>query len=225
VCGLAILLTAPAVQARPSTPVPSWAPQPARFGEGSDFNVGVRMADGTVLRADVFFPTRPGSKAEAPGSFPVLLQQTPYGKEAFDYSAGSSLASTDIPYFVQRGYIVVISDVRGTGDSGGSFGLFDPVQISDGAAMARWAAALPHSDGKVGLFGESYMGIDQFLTVAGLSRGGSNPVKAMFPVITGHDLLTDAVTQGGIPDAEFSAAYLALVTGLNAGSPLLEPLA
>ena len=93
----------------------------------------------------------------------MLLQQTPYGK-AF-IAAGGALAGTNINYLVNRGYIVVISDVRGTGDSGGSFDLFDPVQSTDGVTLAKWAAALPHSDGKVGLFGESYMGINQFQTV------------------------------------------------------------
>ena len=48
---------------------------------------------------------------------------------------------------------MVLADGRGTGDSGGDFDLFDPVQSTDGATLARWAAALPHSDGKVGLFG------------------------------------------------------------------------
>jgi hypothetical protein len=218
---LGAVMLAPAVQAAPAT----WSPQAPRYGEGSQLNVGVTMADGTVLRADVFYPTVAGTTTAAGGSFPVLLQQTPYGKEAF--SAGSSLTATDVPYFVDRGYVVVISDVRGTGDSGGTFGLFDPVQQSDGATMARWAARLPHSDGKVGLFGESYMGINQFLTVAGLGSGSgaSSPVRAMFPIIAGHDIFSDSVVQGGIPDLEFSAAYLALVTGLNAASPLLEPLA
>lgn len=179
------------------------------------------MSDGTVLRADVYYPTDPRTGAEADGPFPVLLQQTPYGKEAI--ASGGSVSNTNIPYLVDRGYIVVIADVRGTGDSGGTWGLFDPVQGTDGATLARWAAALPHSDGKVGLFGESYMGINQFLTVA--AGGSSTPVKAIFPVISGHDIFSDTVTQGGIPDVEFSAAYLALVAGLNTANPIAEPLA
>jgi len=217
-------LAAPAVHA--ATVPATWTPQAANYGEGSEINVGVTMHDGTVLRADVYYPTNPATGSAATGPFPVLLQQTPYGKEAYSSDAAATglgaLTNTSVSYLVDRGYIVVISDVRGTGDSGGTFGLFDPVQATDGATLVRWAARLPHSDGKVGLFGESYMGIDQFLTVGAL--GPNSPVKAMFPIISGHDIFSDAVVQGGIPDAEFSAAYLALVAGLNAGSPALEPL-
>lgn len=118
--------------------------------------------------------------------------------------------------------MVVIADVRGTGDSGGTWGLFAPVQATDGATLARWSAALPHSDGRVGLFGESYMGINQFMTVA---AGPHSPIRAVFPIISGHDIFSDAVTAGGIPDVEFSAAYRGLVAGLNAAHPAVEPLA
>lgn len=212
--------------ARAETSPGSWTPEPATFGYAVHTDQQVTARDGTVLRADVYYPTDPSSGKAASGSFPVLLQQTPYGKEAFapgnSSSVGASIANTDIPYLVDRGYIVVISDVRGTGDSGGTFGLFDPVQASDGATLANWASKLPDSDGRVGLFGESYMGIDQFLTVSALAPG--SPVKAMFPIISGHDIYSDTVTQGGIPDIEFSAFYLALVAGLNAANPALEPL-
>ena len=69
---------------------------------------------------------------------------------------------------MERGYIDVVADVRGTGDSGGQFGLFDPAQQQDGATLVRWAAGLPHSSGKVGLYGASYLAIDQLLTVGQL---------------------------------------------------------
>jgi uncharacterized protein len=199
----------------------SWTPQPATYGTGSLLDLPVTMSDGTVLRVDVYYPTEPGSSTTpAPGPFPVLLQQTPYGKEFIAYA--SAIANTNVDYLVDRGYIVVIADVRGTGDSGGTFDLFDPVQSTDGVTLARWAAALPRSDGKVGLFGESYMGINQFQTVE--AAGPNSPIKAMFPIIAGNDLYADTVTQGGIPDAEFSATYVALLSGLNLTNPALQPL-
>jgi hypothetical protein len=196
----------------------SWSPQPASYGVGTQYDLPVTMSDGTVLRANVSYPTSGGK--EAPGPFPVLLQQTPYGK-AF-IAAGGALAGTDTSYLVQRGYIVVLSDVRGTGDSGGTFDLFAPVQSTDGATMAKWAAALPHSDGKVGLFGESYMGIDQFQTVG--AAGPDTPIKAIFPIIAANQLYPDEVTQGGLLNVEFNLFFLALVSGLDQANPLLQPL-
>ncbi len=118
------------------------------------------MPDGTVLRANVYYPAVDGHAA--PGPFPVLLPQTPYGKDSVAAVGG---ATGEDEYLVERGYIDVVADVRGTGDSGGQFGFFDPAQQQDGATLVRWAAQLPHSDGKVGLYGASYLGINQLLTV------------------------------------------------------------
>jgi hypothetical protein len=200
--------------------VPNWQPQPAAYGTGSLLDQPVTTADGTVLRADEYFPTIAGTSTPATGPFPVLLQQTPYGKTFIVDAA--AVANTDVSYLVDRGYIVVISDVRGTGDSGGSFDLFDPAQSSDGVTLAHWAARLPDADGQVGLFGESYMGINQFQTVQ--AAGHDSPIKAMFPIISGNDLYADTVTQGGVVDAEFSATYVALLSGLDLSNPALEPL-
>src|SRR5579875_3565468 len=114
-----------APRSRTRTAVPAraaWSPQAARYGSSEQANVPVTMSDGTVLRADVYTPTDPATGRPAAGTFPVLLQQTPYGKEAMADS-----------YFVQRGFIEVVADVRGSGDSQGSFDLFDPAQASDGA--------------------------------------------------------------------------------------------
>lgn len=219
---LAGLATAPAAASGSTGAAPAWSPQAATYGAVELPNQPVRMADGTVLRADVYEPAGRASGRPAAGRFPVLLQQTPYGSQTFAESFGSVLANTDIPYFVDRGYVVVIANVRGTGTSGGSWGLFDPVEATDGATLVQWAARLAHSDGRVGLFGESYMGIDQFLTAARL--GPDSPVKAMFPVIAGNDLYQDTVTQGGLVDLEFSAFYLALVAGLDTANPLADPL-
>jgi hypothetical protein len=219
VAPLAAVASLAAVDTSPGASLASWSPQPAVYGVGTEVDQPITASDGTVLRANVYYPTA-SNKAAAPGPFPVLLQQTPYGK-AF-IAAGGALAGTDTNYLVQRGYIVVISDVRGTGDSGGNFDLFDPVQSTDGVTVAKWAAALPHSDGKVGLFGESYMGIDQFQTVG--AAGKNSPIKAMFPIISGNDLYPDTVTQGGVVDTEFSLFYVTLLSGLDLANPVLQPL-
>jgi uncharacterized protein len=196
-----------------------WTPDRARFGVGETADHSVKMSDGTVLRADVYFPTKDGTAA--PGPFPVVLTLTPYGKGVLGASNGGVGDQTGpSQYLVKRGFIDVVADVRGTGASQGEFGLFDPRQDKDGAALVRWAAHRPHSTGKVGMYGASYLGIDQLLTAAALPKG--SPLKAIFPVVPGNDLYKDTATMGGLVDIEFDAFYLALTGGLNTVGPLVE---
>ncbi len=194
----------------------AWQPQPASYGVGSQTNFAVRAADGTVLRANVYYPTDRSGRA-APGPFPVILTQTPYGKDNGAFSGALGAGEND--YLVKRGYIDVVADVRGTGGSQGEWGLFDPVQGHDGATLVSWAARLPHSDGKVGLFGPSYLGINQFATAV---DAGPTHVKAMFPIISGNDLYRDTAFAGGFPDIEFSGLYLGMTAGLNLLLPAQE---
>ena len=71
-------------------------------------DVSVPMRDGTVLRADIHRPDKQGN-------FPVLVYRTPYGKEFAleDYST--------FQHAVERGYVVVVQDVRGRYASAGEF--------------------------------------------------------------------------------------------------------
>jgi uncharacterized protein len=201
----------------------AWTPEAATYGVGELKNQQVTMSDGTVVSANVYYPTNTSTGQEASGSFPVILTQTPYGKDDADAAGSSSSSLAELAgesdYLIERGYIQVVADVRGTGGSEGEWGLFDPVQGTDGATLVNWAAALPHSDGDVGLLGASYLGIDQFATAA---DAGSTHVKAMFPIISGNDLYRDTAFAGGFPDIEFDAFYLGLTGGLNSLLPAYE---
>src|SRR5580692_4947224 len=109
-------------------------------------NVAAKMRDGVTLRADIYRP-----KAE--GKFPVLLVRTPYDKTN-ESSFGMKGAA--------RGYVVVEQDVRGRFASEGEWYTFKN-ESQDGYDTVEWAAALPYSNGKVGMFGGSYVGATQFL--------------------------------------------------------------
>ena len=198
-----------------------WTPDAATYGVHWQRHVPVRMADGTVLDAEIASPADPATGAPAAGRFPVLLTQTPYGKDTAGLADSSAIGPDT--YFVKRGYIDVAVDVRGTGASGGTFTLFDPKQVSDGVALVKWAAGLPHSTGKVGLHGASYLGIDQMLTAGAVGR--HSPLKAIFPIVSANDLYRDTSFMGGIPDGEFDAAYLgALLPLVNLLNPMVALL-
>ncbi|WP_329070816.1 CocE/NonD family hydrolase [Streptomyces sp. NBC_01429] len=205
----ALLGAAPAPPSGPE-PAPS---SPVAYDVAARLGVPVTLADGTVLRGDVYTPAVAGTATPAAGPFPVLLVQTPYGRAA---------KADELAYFVRRGYVAASVDVRGTGSSTGSWSPFAPVEARDGAALVDWAAALPHSDGEVGLYGDSYTGINQISTAAAVGPG--SPVKAIFPVVAGNDLYRDLVTMGGLPNAEFMPLWL-LYTGLgNLTNPILSAL-
>jgi putative CocE/NonD family hydrolase len=129
-------------------------------------DVAVPMRDGAVLRADVLRPKNNGS-------FPVLVYRTPYGKEFAlqDY--------TTFRHAVERGYAVVVEDVRGRYSSGGNFVAYQQ-EGHDGYDTIEWAASQPWSNGAVGTFGLSYPGAVQWLAAV------ENPphLKAMVPAMT-----------------------------------------
>lgn len=107
-------------------------------------NLAAEMRDGTVLRADIYRP-------DTDGRFPTLLTRTPYDKDR----------SRDLARrLAERGYLVVIQDVRGRHASDGRFrpGLYSSEHddAEDGHDSVEWAARLPWSSGQVGTVGASY---------------------------------------------------------------------
>src|SRR5215831_2311105 len=129
-------------------------------------NVEVPMRDGTVLRADVWLPPREGR-------FPTLVYRTPYGKE------DAPKEWTTFQKLPERGYAVVIQDVRGRYASDGEFVPYQN-EGKDGYDTIEWAARQPWSDGNVGTFGLSYPAAVQWLAAV-----ESPPhLKAMVPAMT-----------------------------------------
>jgi len=210
-----------------SAPGSTWTPDKAIYGTASINDIAVTGADGTTIRVDEIYPTT-ASGLPAAGRFPVLLTMTPYGKgqggssspgSAASPSAGAVTGGAD-NYLAQRGYIEVVEDVRGTGDSSGSWGLFDPIEQQDAIKVLDWAAKLPHSDGRVGTFGPSYLGIDQMLLAGAVGR--HSPLKAIFPMVTANDIYRDTSFMGGLLDFEFSETYLGLTAEGNTTNPISD---
>ncbi len=201
-----------------------WKPEKAIYGTASKDDIAVKGAGGTTIRVNEIYPTTKSGKP-AKGPFPVLLTMTPYGKgqggsskpgSAFKSKGGAATGGAD-DYLAQRGYIEIVEDVRGTGDSSGSWGLFDPIQQKDAIRVMDWAAHLPHADGRVGTYGPSYLGIDQLLLAGAV--GPHSPLKAIFPMVSANDIYRDTSFMGGLIDFEFDEAYLGLTAGTNTANP------
>ena len=112
-------------------------------------DVVIPMRDGVALRADIYRPA-------GNGPFPVLVFRTPYGKHNAAESDRIHLKA------VERGYAVVLQDVRGRYASDG---IFEPYRHEgdDGYDTIEWAAAQPWSTGRIGTYGLSYPGAVQWL--------------------------------------------------------------
>lgn len=110
----------------------------------------MRTRDGTVLVSDHYLPPEPGPA-------PVLLMRQPYGRDI-----ASTVVYAHPVWFARQGYHVIIQDVRGRGDSEGEFYPFR-FEGFDGYDTVQWAASLPESNGRVGMYGFSYQGLTQLL--------------------------------------------------------------
>jgi hypothetical protein len=133
----------------------------------------VEMRDGAVLAADRYRPRADSVAAEAEGeaeadgsnsnanadatvTFPTLLARTPYGKGDMAETAAA---------LAERGYAVVVQDVRGKFASEGTFSPYRSeglAEAEDGYDTVEWAAAQPWSNGRIGTFGPSYLGATQW---------------------------------------------------------------
>lgn len=116
-----------------------------------DFTWGVKisMRDGVKLNATVY---RPKDQKEG---LPVIFELTPYISDSYHNRAY---------YFAQHGYVFAIVDVRGRGNSEGHFDPFMQ-EPQDGHDVVEWLAKQPWSNGKVAMWGGSYAGYDQWLTL------------------------------------------------------------
>ena len=148
-----------------------------RDGMRIEWDVPITMDDGLVLRSDVFRPL-------ADGRYPVILSYGPYAKglafqdgypsawqrmvaEHPDVAYGStnryqSWEVVDPEKWVPDGYVCVRVDSRGTGRSPGRIDPFSPRETRDFYQCIEWAGVQAWSNGKVGLNGVSYYGINQW---------------------------------------------------------------
>jgi putative CocE/NonD family hydrolase len=157
-----------------------------RYAVTYERNVGVSLRDGVTLRADIYRP-------EAAGKFPVLLQRTPYDKNnGVDFGLKAAA----------RGYVVIVQDVRGRYASEGEWYPLKN-EANDGYDTIEWAAALPYSSGKVGMFGGSYVGATQMLAAI------AHPphLAGICPAVTASNYHDNWTYQGGAFEQWFNESW------------------
>lgn len=143
------------------------------------------MRDGAALEATVALP--PGD-----GPFPVALVRTAYNR-------GAQLGNR----FTSRGIAFVIQDCRGRYGSDGEWYPFVN-EASDGYDTLQWIGAQPWCNGKVGMYGPSYLAATQFYAAA----AGSPYLAAINPMFMAGDLWQKAYYQDGIFSLALTFSWL-----------------
>jgi putative CocE/NonD family hydrolase len=156
-------------------------------------DVVCRARDGVALAADVYRPA-------GPGPYPVLLMRDPYDKTGAQ--AGSGYPHPSL--LAARGHVVVVQDCRGRFRSGGSFEPFAN-EARDGYDAVEWAARLPGADGRVVMYGFSYVGATQLL--AATERPPS--LVAIMPGFTSSSYYEGWTYEGGALSLAFAASWAA----------------
>lgn len=173
-----------------------------------DQDVSVKLRDGAVLYADVYRPS-----GDEP--VPVILVYTPYCKrggwwnENFnatrfgvppsDLSGLQAFESPDPGYWCNHGYAIAVVDAAGTSHSGGDEMFMGTASGRNVYDAIEWMAGQPWCTGKVGMAGNSQLGMIQWAAAA------LQPphLAAIAPWEGVTDLYREVAVRGGIPDTKF----------------------
>lgn len=169
--------------------------------------VYIEMRDGVKLFTAIYTPK------DTSKTYPVLLKRTPYGTRPY--------GSDTMPYrlthneqLAESGYIFIIQDVRGRWMSEGVFeNTKPPYSFSDSAATDEitdswdtfeWLKdSLPHYNGKVGMYGNSYLG---WTTLVGACTNHPS-LKAAMPMAPVTNFYFEDFNRYGL----FSLSYLPII--------------
>ena len=127
----------------------------------------LRLGDETLLKSRIWLP-------HGEGPWPALLMRQPYRKEI-----ASTVTYAHPSWWASNGYLVVIQDVRGQGESEGVFSGFSQ-EASDTSQTHQWVRSLPECNGLLGTYGFSYQGFTQLI-----AEEGTPPPDCMMPAMTG----------------------------------------
>ncbi len=185
----------------------------------------VSVSDRTRLAVDFYVPARAGHR-----KLPAIFLYTRYSRGSTNPDGGftsteglkvdrdgvarldDARQSGSVAEFLRHGYAVVIAEMRGAGASfGPQHHEGDDVEGRDGKDLVDWIARQPWSNGRVGMFGTSYLAEVQ-PRVAALKP---KPLKALVMVQGFFDGANSAYAMGGIHRSGWAGAWQASVARLD----------
>jgi putative CocE/NonD family hydrolase len=167
-----------------------------------NYSLYVTMRDGIRLAVDVWLP----ADYHTGEHLPVLMRSTRYWRAIQPHlelrlrvllhlTPPDILFSEQDQYFSQRRFVLLVSDMRGSGASEGErYSEYSPDEIADLGDLAAWAASQPWSNGHIGSYGSSYEGNTAELTAV----SGIPAVRAEAPLYNDFDTLAGFARPGGV---------------------------
>ena len=165
------------------------------------------MSDGVRIAVDVAVPNDyPGG-----GPLPTILEMTRYWR-----NRGGALPYT-VSRALQRGFVWVAMDERGTGASFGDW----PAPLTDRAvqdahAVISWIVDQSWSNGYVGATGISYPGT----AAQQVAAAGHPALRAIVPMSDSYDLYEDLIFPGGVFNEKFLKGWSDVVYALDRNTSL-----
>ncbi|WP_427965482.1 CocE/NonD family hydrolase [Altererythrobacter sp.] len=168
---------------------------PKLYDEWVSTSQYITTRDGTRLAVDISRPAVNGVAVDTP--YPVIWTYSRYHRRADGVrwiDMGVEYDTSFLPYLVKHGYVAAVVNVRGGGASFGRYeGLFSVKETQDAYDVIDWFSKQPWSNGNVGMYGLSYMGITQYMAAS----TGHPALKAIVPENGYYDFY-DAAKTGGI---------------------------
>jgi len=160
------------------TPPNSTAKESLKYNVLVEKDLKIKMRDGIQLSCDIYKPVRNNKFV---GSYPVILERTPYSK-ATPSATEKSIQNLDplsrevvAEFFVRNGYIVIYQDCRGRYESDGYFKKYLG-EAPDGFDSCQWILEQSWCNGKIATMGFSYAAHTQ----AALASMGAPGIATMF---------------------------------------------
>ena len=173
-----------------------------------DKNVLIPMPDGIDLAADIYKPNKKGV-------YPAVITYYPYRKDDFL----KSYVESRIKYLVERGYVGMMIDTRGTGSSGGyTERMLSDAETQDGYHAIRWTADQEWCDGNVGMMGVSYGGFTSYL----LPTKNPPELRAVVPIYANDDWYEASFPGGNFRTFHRAGIYGAMMLAMNSLPPLTD---
>ena len=171
----------------------------------------IAVRDGVRLAADIFRPTQKGVIENK--KLPAIWAYDRYHRA--DVRNGNLVTQLDeepwLKTMIRHGYVVAVVDIRGGGASfGKQNGLFTPEESYDEYDITEWLAAQSWCDGKIGMYGRSYLGTTQFIA----AKSAPPHLHAIFPEMAMFDLYSFVYT-GGVFRQDFAANWSSFTKRLD----------